>query len=33
MHLGYFKKAEDAVRAAKEAREHYGFHKNHGAVE
>jgi len=31
IHLGYFKKAEDAGQAAKEAREHYGFHKNHGA--
>ena len=33
MHLGYFKKAEDAAQAAKEGREHYGFHKNHGVVE
>lgn len=33
IHLGYFKKAEDAGQAAKEAREHYGFHSNHGAAE
>ena len=30
MFLGYFEKAEDAFRAVKEAREHYGFHVNHG---
>ena len=33
MFLGYFEKAEDAAQVAKESREHYGFHKNHGAAE
>jgi hypothetical protein len=33
IHLGYFEKLEDAALAAKEGREHYGFHKNHGASE
>ncbi len=32
-HFGYFQNVEDAAKAAKEAREHYGFHKNHGAAE
>jgi hypothetical protein len=31
-HLGYFENPEDAAKAVKEAKEHYGFHKNHGAV-
>ena len=29
-HLGYFKNIEDAAKAAREGREHYGFHVNHG---
>ena len=29
-HLGCFETSEDAVKAVKEAREHYGFHVNHG---
>ena len=33
IHLGCFEKIEDAAKAAKEGREHYGFHKNHGAAE
>lgn len=28
--LGYFENIEDAAKAAKEARAHYGFHENHG---
>ena len=28
--LGRFKNIEDAAKAAKEGREHYGFHVNHG---
>ena len=30
IHLGYFKNVEEAAKAAKEGREHYGFHVNHG---
>lgn len=30
VHLGIFKKLEDAVLARKEAEEKYGFHDNHG---
>ena len=30
IHLGYFKNVEDAAKAAREGREHYGFHVNHG---
>jgi|11BtaG_2_1085332.scaffolds.fasta_scaffold14459_2 hypothetical protein len=33
IHLGYFENLEDAAQAVKEARTHYGFHKNHGASE
>ena len=29
-HLGYFENVEDAAKAVKEARAHYGFHVNHG---
>ena len=29
-HLGSFENVEDAAKAVKEAREHYGFHVNHG---
>ena len=29
-HLGCFENIEDAAKAAKEARAHYGFHENHG---
>ena len=30
IHIGYFENLEDAAKAAQEAREHYGFHVNHG---
>lgn len=30
IHLGLFENIEDAAKAAREAREHYGFHVNHG---
>jgi hypothetical protein len=30
IHLGYFENVEDAAKAAREGREHYGFHVNHG---
>jgi len=30
IHLGTFEDIEDAAKAAKEGREHYGFHVNHG---
>lgn len=33
IHLGYFENPEDAAQVVKEARAHYGFHKNHGASE
>ena len=29
-HLGCFENIEDAAKAVKEARAHYGFHVNHG---
>ena len=29
-HLGYFENIEDAAKAVKEARAHYGYHENHG---
>ena len=30
IHLGFFDKIEDAIKARKEADRKYGFHKNHG---
>lgn len=30
IHLGTFENIEDAAKAAREGREHYGFHVNHG---
>ncbi len=30
IHLGYFDKKEEAIKARKEAETRYGFHKNHG---